>query len=281
MKIGLSTLLFVRSTVEDSIRHIAELGAECIELIFDVPHFFPGDNSARLDVIREILSSYDLPVTVHAVFWDLNPASHYQEICDLALHQTMKSIEACARLGGSLVTLHPGKAAVSEPGMEWFTQAAERRCLQYFSACVAFAEDVGVRVAAENIGLPFYVCSSLEELGEIADEIDGLGITLDIGHAYRREKSNGVDKPEEKIAGLVKNLGKRIVHVHLHDNHGERDEHLVPGDGEINFTPIVSALQQGGYRGAVVVELFDSGDPIAIGKRGLEKAREMFGKGVI
>ncbi|MFN4133055.1 MAG: sugar phosphate isomerase/epimerase family protein, partial [Candidatus Hadarchaeales archaeon] len=185
MKIGLSTLLFVRRTVEDSIKHIAELGAECIELLFDVPHFFPGHDIAQLDAIREILSSYALPVTVHAVFWDLNPASHYKEICNLSLRQTMKSIEACAKLGGTLVTIHPGKNPVSEPGLEWLTQEAERRCLEYLSACVAFAEDLGVKVAVENMGLPFYVCSSLEELGEIADEINGLGITVDIGHAYR------------------------------------------------------------------------------------------------
>lgn len=276
MKIGLSTLLFTRRSLEDSIRSIAELGSECIEVIFDVPHFFPGSSLEQLRVAREILDTYDLDVYVHGSLWDLNPASHHQELVGLSLRQALESIKACVTLDGKLVIIHPGKAAVFEPGLEWFTQAAERRCLDFFSSCAAFASELGVKIAIENIGLPSYVCSSLEELGEAAEAIEGLGVALDIGHAYRREKSRGVKWPEKKIAGQIAGLGKKIVHVHLHDNHGERDEHLLPGEGTIEFKPIVSALTDIGYEGAVVVELFDLGDPITAGRRGLEETRKLF-----
>jgi sugar phosphate isomerase/epimerase len=31
-------------------------------------------------------------------------------------------------------------------------------------------------------------------------------------------------------------LGGRLIEVHLHDNNGEEDQHLPPGDGKFDFT---------------------------------------------
>ena len=48
MKIGLSGLLFPRVAVEDAISNVAELGADCVEVIFDMPHFPPDFDMRRL-----------------------------------------------------------------------------------------------------------------------------------------------------------------------------------------------------------------------------------------
>ena len=39
-------------------------------------------------------------------------------------------------------------------------------------------------------------------------------------------------------------MGKRIGYVHLHDNHGENDEHLGLGQGNIPMKEICHALEQ-------------------------------------
>ncbi|MDI6884550.1 MAG: sugar phosphate isomerase/epimerase, partial [Hadesarchaea archaeon] len=241
MKLGLSSLLFVRSSIEDAVRTIAELGSECIEVIYDVPHFMPDHDPRQLGGLKELIDSYGLDIAVHGSFWDLNPASHCREIREFSLRQAKRSIEACKHLGGKILALHPGRAAI--PELEWFMREANQRCLDFFEECSAFARESGVKLAIENIGLPYYTCSSLEELGEIVDGREELGITLDIGHAYRREKAAGIENPEQDLAEAIKRLGKKITHVHLHDNHGERDEHLVPGQGSIDYEQIVSALK--------------------------------------
>ncbi|MEW6222057.1 MAG: sugar phosphate isomerase/epimerase [Candidatus Hadarchaeota archaeon] len=275
MKIGLSTLLFVKSSVEDSVRMIAELGADCVEVIYDVPHFMHDHDPRQLGGLKELVNSYGLEPSVHSCFWDLNPASHYPEVEEFALKRVKRSIEACERLGGRVVVVHPGRAAI--PELEWFMETARKKCMKFFDECAAFARDRGVKVAIENIGLPFFVCSSPEELGDIVDGRDGLGITLDIGHAYRRIKSAGVQNPEEKVAEIIARLRNKITHIHFHDNHGESDEHLIPGEGSIDFRPIVGAIKGINYKGLVVVELFDPGNPGEAGRKGLEKTKKLLG----
>ncbi|HID61063.1 MAG TPA: sugar phosphate isomerase/epimerase [Hadesarchaea archaeon] len=100
MKLGLSSLLFVRNTIEEAIRINSELGAECVEIIYDVPHFPPNYDLRKLASIKELLGSYGLGVSVHGSFWDLNPASHHRKLWELSLEQMRKSIDACRMLGG-------------------------------------------------------------------------------------------------------------------------------------------------------------------------------------
>ena len=89
MKIGLSSLLFVKASLEDAIKGIAEVGADYIEIICDLPHFMPDFDLAELKKLKELLDSCRLGVSIHSTFWDLNPASHYSEIRKLAttVHQ--------------------------------------------------------------------------------------------------------------------------------------------------------------------------------------------------
>ncbi len=42
----------------------------------------------------------------------------------------------------------------------------------------------------------------------------------------------------------IKSLGNRIGYVHLHDNHGEHDEHLGLGEGNIPMQDVCQALEE-------------------------------------
>jgi sugar phosphate isomerase/epimerase len=59
---------------------------------------------------------------------------------------------------------------------------------------------------------------------------DDVGVTLDLGHANLSD--TGLEHAFEV-------LGSRIGELHIHDNHGVRDEHLWPGSGEIDWTKVV------------------------------------------
>ena len=80
MKLGLSSLLFVHNSIEEAIQISSDIGTGCIEIIYDIPHFPPDYDQRKLSALRELLKSYDLRVSVHASFWDLNPASHHREL---------------------------------------------------------------------------------------------------------------------------------------------------------------------------------------------------------
>jgi sugar phosphate isomerase/epimerase len=60
------------------------------------------------------------------------------------------------------------------------------------------------------------------------------------------------------------------VALHVHDNDTHSDLHLVPGTGSINWQSVFSTLRDGGFDGAVNVELFPDEHKVAA-KRYLEK----------
>lgn len=72
-------------------------------------------------------------------------------------------------------------------------------------------------------------------------------LTLDVGHLYCQG--------EVPIADYIARWSSRIANVHLEDMRAGRHEHLMFGEGEMDFAPILAALKQAGYRGTIQVEL--------------------------
>jgi len=72
-------------------------------------------------------------------------------------------------------------------------------------------------------------------------------ITLDVGHLYCLH--------EVPIADYITRCGERIVNVHIEDMRAGVHEHLIFGEGEMSFPPIIEAFRQIDYRGGLHVEL--------------------------
>jgi sugar phosphate isomerase/epimerase len=277
MKIGLSSLLFVKVSLEDAIKGVAEVGADYIEIICDLPHFMPDFDLAELKKLKELLDSCKLGVSIHSTFWDLNPASHYSEIRKLATKYIKKSIDACGILGGKIVVIHPGRCPVTEfeplaeMGKRWYRESIEE--------CMRHANEMGITLTLENLdGGIRYPYSTAREIKALTREFDGLGLTLDIGHAYVGEKQTGTNSPEQEIASTIRDVGDLLTHIHIHDNRGTFDEHLPPGEGNIDFKPILRALKDVGYDGIWVAEVWGPKDPFETGRRGVNKTRELLAR---
>ncbi|HEX5444994.1 MAG TPA: sugar phosphate isomerase/epimerase family protein [Pirellulales bacterium] len=72
-------------------------------------------------------------------------------------------------------------------------------------------------------------------------------LTLDIGHLHCLG--------ETPIAAQIHRWQKRLVNVHIEDMRAGVHEHLMFGEGEIDFPPVLEALAASGYEGGVHVEL--------------------------
>lgn len=64
-----------------------------------------------------------------------------------------------------------------------------------------------------------------------------LGLCLDVGHVNVLPP----DKRRRELA-FFRRYRRHIFHSHIHDNSGLRDEHLVPGQGRIDFVPFFRLL---------------------------------------
>ena len=87
----------------------------------------------------------------------------------------------------------------------------------------------------------------LTELAARHIDNTSLKLTLDIGHLHCQG--------EVPIAEVIRQWAPRLANAHIEDMRAGIHEHLQFGEGEIEFPPIIAALRQIGYAGAVGVEL--------------------------
>ena len=78
------------------------------------------------------------------------------------------------------------------------------------------------------------------------------GFCLDVGHAHAFTSLPPVQ--------WVERLGSRIIHLHVHDNPGDDDRHLPPGEGTIDFPPLYAALLEHCPEAVLSLELETGGE---------------------
>jgi sugar phosphate isomerase/epimerase len=108
----------------------------------------------------------------------------------------------------------------------------------------AFAHPLGVKLLVENL---LSEATTPEHLLTILDmgHLQNVSVCLDLGHAHIGPGAT------EAIATLANRIGS----VHMHDNHGTKDEHLWPGDGTIDWPAVAKALGELAAPPAAVLEI--------------------------
>ncbi len=198
------------------------------------------DNQVYNTAIRETLASTGLCATVHAPYSDLNLAAINHQIWDVSIRQICTCI-SCASEITDTITFHPGYLGPTGkliPDKVWELQ---KRALQEISKT---AEEYGVRACLENMpAIPDLLCQNPYELEGLTEGLEGIGITVDIGHAH----TTGWEK---SFYPFISNAD----HLHIHDNHGASDEHLPIGSGTIVWETIAQLISASYSREIIVIE---------------------------
>ena len=108
----------------------------------------------------------------------------------------------------------------------------------------AFARPLGVKLLLENLTNEVTEALNLVEIVRIGHFKD-VGVCLDTGHAH----ING------GIAAALAELKPLIRTAHIHDNHGQKDEHLWPGEGTIAWAETMQELRTAPDWAAAVLEI--------------------------
>jgi len=108
----------------------------------------------------------------------------------------------------------------------------------------AFAKPLGVQVVVENVPNEISTPAVLMEILHLGRFTD-IGVCLDVGHAHCREG----------IPQAFETMKDRIRTTHVHDNHGESDEHLWPGSGTIDWKETLELLRTAPQVPAMVMEV--------------------------
>jgi len=227
-----------------------------------MPPFFPSwrtpDMKGDLDRLRDALTVYGLPTTIHAPHHDMNLASLNPAAASCALREVEKCLEVADMLGSSVVTFHPGGFKYRrERGLQVLASNLRRLDVK--------ARDYSALLCLENMEQDSMYCREASEVVELLAGLEYVNVTLDLAHAL----SLGAD-----VGSWVGGLGGRIRHIHVADFRRGEHRHLPIGDGELGFRGVFESLRDSGYRGAFVLEGVSS-NPYGTIPRDVVKLKQM------
>lgn len=176
-----------------------------------------------------------------------------------AMDEIKRAIEVAETLPFRFLILHLGEREDT-----WGPRALEHS-ITALEHLRAFANPLGVKILVENLQGDVARPSNLVEILSVGHFQD-IGVCLDVGHAHL---GDGVASSLSEVNGHVRSS-------HLHDNKGDKDAHLWPGDGTIHWEEALGGLKAAPQVPAGVLEIhYNLGDSIeAVG----EKARKAFEK---
>lgn len=160
---------------------------------------------------------------------------------DLWLALNINRLQFISTLGGDCIVLHLPKGGKTGKMVE--DVLASKRLLDMLRP---HADRYGVRAAIENLGDSDYAL--FDELLE-SYPADYIGFCFDSGHANIARQSD-----------MVNRYANRLIALHLHDNDGTADQHNLPGNGTIDWPPIIRSIKSCGYRKPVNLEVHKPSD---------------------
>ena len=252
MRLGFSSNAFKKFSLEQCIPLVSQIGYSAVEILCDVPHAYPI-KAQDVAGIRALLSSNNLEIsnlntfTLYAIRDTYHPSwiEEASEMRQIRLEHTINCIELASKLGCKNISTEAGGPFFKETNNQ---AVLMRRFIKEINAISRIAEQHGVKVLIEpEPGL--LLETSRDFLSFIKNiKSDYIRLNFDIAHFYCTR---------EDPAEMIYRLSDFIEHFHLSDIASNRiHNHLIPGQGSINFKSIFKAIGELGYKGFVTVELY-------------------------
>jgi L-ribulose-5-phosphate 3-epimerase len=253
MHLGYVTNGFAHHSLPAAIELLADIGYKSVAITLDHNALNPfGEHVEReLTETAELLASYNLRSVIETgARFLLHPAikheptlvSQREEDRLRRIDFLKRSIDAAATLGSDCVSLWSGivRHAAGRGAALADLASGLGRVLDY-----ADRRNVDVGFEPE----PEMLIDTMDSFAELLDRVDSprLKLTLDVGHLHCLG--------ETPIAGVIRRWGDRLANVHIEDMRAGVHDHLMFGEGEMDFPPIIAALAEVGYDGGVHVEL--------------------------
>lgn len=259
MEFGISTQIFRGQTVTvDLLETIRKAGYRQIELFANRPHF-DFHNRSLLRSLGRWFTENELPApSLHLPFIEnigpvekawisvLEPERRQRES---AMDQIKRALELVDHLPLGYVVLHLGN-----PKQE-FNPVAFDYAYAAIAQIRAFA---GVDVMVENIPNEISTIQRIQEFKTVSG-LEDVGICYDTGHGHLQKLAEGFEHART---------------THIHDNNGEKDEHLWPFEGTLDWPRLIEKLVLAKYEGSFIFEC--RGEELSKGSEAKDRLEELW-----
>lgn len=268
MVLGYSTNAFVKFPLLDAFEKIADIGFKGVEIMCDQPHLYPPEYTGeKLEAVKASLAANQLKPTnlnsftlfavgdTYLPSW-IEPDALRRQI---RVDHTLACLDIAKFLGCANISVPPGgpmeKSQTRKESLALFHQGLDK--------VLPRAESLGVQLLIEPE--PELLMERTGEIKPFVQEIQSsaVGINFDIGHFYCAS---------EDPAAAFEELFQWVGHMHIEDIAPTREHnHLIAGQGAIDFGSVFEAMQRLGYAHDISLELYPYVDaPVAAGEESLE-----------
>src|SRR5262245_32889289 len=250
---GYNTNGFAHHRLGHALRILAELGYGSVALTLDHHSLNPfgAELKYELEVVGDLLKEFNLRCVIETgARFLLDPYRKHQPTllsADAAGRQVRfgfltAAVAVAHGLRADAVSFWSGAADDDAPAdvlMERLASGCRDLC--------GYAEKHGVRLAFEPE--PGMFIDTMDRFAELRQRVGHplFGLTIDVGHLHCQG--------EVPIADHLRRWRYILWNVHIEDMRRGVHDHLMFGEGEIDFPPVLRALEEIGYRGGVHVEL--------------------------
>lgn len=163
---------------------------------------------------------------LHGPFLDVNPCAYDSLVRKATMTRFSQCYEAGLALGAKKIVFHSGMNPYVYYKRGWAEHTA--------AFWQEFMDDrTEIEIVLENV-----FDDDWELLMDVYRRVDkpNFKLCLDIGHAHCY---SSVD-----VRTWAKNLAPYVSHVHIHDNHGDRDSHVGLGKGNLPWKEVLLLLPE-------------------------------------
>ncbi len=225
---------------------IYELNFEYVEIGIEGPEGNPDIIDKRKDEIVTLIQRFKQNPIAHTAYW-IDLASDYDYIRNAWINESIREIRMARKLGIDLINFH---ANVNGMFYGEKRKTVLDNLIKSLRGIVSHANESNVNVMLENTPLSNGI-HNVDEFKYIVDNVPNLFVHLDIPHAFT---SGGM----KSVIDYINTFRDKIIHIHWHDNHGKKDEHLPIGDGLIDHQGAIKALKDINYDRTITLEVFTS-----------------------
>ena len=171
---------------------------------------------------------------VHSPFDRMNALWQKCSYSTEIYNRTADCIRICASNNVTNIIVHPTDGLVPPPVSVFG--------MRNFDGLISTAANYGVKLLFENIQLPSFLDVLFDRFGQS----ENVGFCYDVGH------ENCFTKNDDNLT----KHGALLSALHIHDNDGLTDGHLIPFDGNVDYDRFLAKLKALDYSGALSLELY-------------------------
>ncbi len=251
MQRAMSTFVFVKERLHPGLLDsLVRGGAQAIEIFAARQHLDYANRKQHVREIADWFRNTDIPLnSVHAPLYadyewgrdgtpPVNVASTDRAQRIEAMDEIKRALEIAEQIPFRFLIQHVG---VSNESFDDRKFEAAMTSIEHLRA---FAKPLGVRVMLENITNDLSAPEKLVEFIQTT-HFEDVGVCFDVGHAHIMGD----------IAPAFETLKQHIHSAHIHDNLKDKDSHLWPGSGSIDWKQTMDLLRSAPHTPPLLLEI--------------------------